>query len=81
MAAFCKTLFARTARTGAAFGVANNAPVTVLDLLLAVNSRSRNGVLYDPDGDGDANGALETSYRRMANDVFGAINEAGAIGD
>ncbi len=39
---------------GAAFGVANNSNVTVLDLLLAVNSRSRNGLLYDLDGDGDA---------------------------
>src|SRR5262249_50087430 len=34
---------------GAAFGVADNASVAVLDLLLAVNSRSRNGLLYDLD--------------------------------
>jgi hypothetical protein len=64
---------------GAAFGVANNASVTALDLLLAVNSRSRKGRLYDLDGDGDANDSLETSYRTMANDVFSAINEAGDI--
>src|SRR5262249_6235255 len=31
---------------GAAFGVANNSNVAVLDLLLAVNNRSRNGLLY-----------------------------------
>jgi hypothetical protein len=64
---------------GAAFGVANNSNVSVLDLLLAVNSRSRNGLLYDLDGDGDANDALETSYRTMANNIFSAINEAGDI--
>lgn len=64
---------------GAAFGVANNTSVSVLDLLLAVNSRSRNGLLYDLDDDGDANDTLETSYRTMANNVFSAINEAGDI--
>lgn len=64
---------------GAAFGVANNSNFTVLDLLLAVNNRSRNGLLYDLDGDGDATDALETSYRTMANSVFSAINEAGDI--
>jgi hypothetical protein len=64
---------------GAAFGVTNSSSVTVLDLLLAVNSRSRNGLLYDLDGDGDANDSVETSYRTMANDVFSGINEAGDI--
>jgi hypothetical protein len=64
---------------GGAFGVANNVDVTVLNLLLAVNSRSKNGLLYDLDGDGDANDALETSYRTMANKVFSAINEVGNI--
>jgi hypothetical protein len=60
---------------GSAFGVANNSSVTVLDLLLAVNSRSRNGQLFDLDGDGDANDSQETLFRTMANDVFTAINE------
>jgi hypothetical protein len=64
---------------GAAFGVANNSQVAVLDLLLAVNSRSRNGLLYDLDGDGDATDSQETLYRTMANDVFSAINQAGDI--
>ena len=51
--------------------------VAVLDLLLAVTSRSRNGLLYDLDG--DANDALETSDRTMANNVFRGINEGGSI--
>ena len=33
--------------SGAAFGVANNSDVTVMDLLLAVNARTHNGLLYD----------------------------------
>jgi hypothetical protein len=64
---------------GAAFGVADHSNVTVLDLLLAVNARSANGLLYDLDGDGDADDGLETSYRTMANDLFSAINEAGDL--
>jgi PKD repeat protein len=64
---------------GAAFGVADNSDVSVLDLLLAVNRRSHNGLLYDLDGDGDANDGQETTYRRMANDLFSEINEAGDI--
>jgi len=64
---------------GAAFGVANNSNVTVLELLSDVNSRSRNGLLYDLDADGDANDALETSDRTLASNVFSAINEAGDI--
>jgi parallel beta-helix repeat protein len=64
---------------GAAFGVADNSVVTVLDLLLAANSRAKNGLLYDLDGDGNATDALETSYRAMANNVFSAINQAGDI--
>jgi hypothetical protein len=52
---------------GAAFGVANNTRVTVMDLLLAVDAQAVNGVLYN----GDA------AKRKMANDVFSDINEAG----
>ena len=51
----------------------------MLDLLLAVNSRSHNGLLYDLDGDGDANDSVETSCRTLANDLFTAINQAGDI--
>jgi hypothetical protein len=63
---------------GAAFGVANNTNVSVLDLLLAVNSRSRNGLFYDMNGDGQIN-STEASNRTMANDTFSAINEAGGM--
>jgi hypothetical protein len=52
---------------------------TVCDLLRAADARTRRGLLYDLDGDGDATVALETSDRTMANDLFTAINEAGHI--
>ena len=61
---------------GAAFGVANNTRVSVLDLLLAVNARSHNGLLYDMNGNGQISSS-EANFRNMANDVFGDINEAG----
>src|SRR5438876_10456626 len=63
---------------GAAFGAANNASLSVLDLLLAVNARSHNGLLYDLNGDGRIDSS-EAGYRTMANDLFSAINEAGGI--
>ncbi|MBM3999049.1 MAG: hypothetical protein FJ297_05810 [Planctomycetes bacterium] len=64
---------------GVAFGLANNTTASVLDLLLAVNARSTAGRLYDLDGDGDANDCQETFYRKLANNLFSAINEAGDI--
>lgn len=63
---------------GAAFGVANGSFVSVMDLLLAVNARSRNGVLYDADGNGQID-STEAGQRTVANDVFSAINEAGGL--
>jgi CSLREA domain-containing protein len=63
---------------GAAFGLANNSTATVMDLLLAVNARSRNGLLYDMDGNGQIAGS-EITFRTMANNVFTGINEAGDI--
>ena len=63
---------------GAAFGVANNSSVSVMDLLLAVNARSHNGLLYDMNGDGQISNS-EVSLRTIANDLFSAINEAGGI--
>jgi uncharacterized delta-60 repeat protein len=63
---------------GGAFGIANNSVVSVLDLLLAVNARSHNGVLYDLNGNGLID-STEASYRTIANDIFTAINEAGSI--
>jgi hypothetical protein len=55
---------------GAAFGVANNTTMTVMDLLLAADAQAVNGVLYNGD----------TAKRTMANNVFSAINQAGSIG-
>jgi hypothetical protein len=66
--------------SGAAFGVANDSPVRVLDLLLAVNARTTNGLLFDLNSDGDTGDANEALYRTMANVVFSAINELGDIG-
>jgi uncharacterized delta-60 repeat protein len=54
---------------GAAFGVANNTAMTVLDILLAADAQAVNGVLYN----GNA------TRRNQANTVFSAINEAGGL--
>jgi hypothetical protein len=67
------------ADSGEAFGVADNSLLTVLDLLFATNGNSIDGVLYDMDGDGDADDDWETVLRTLANDVFSAINESGGI--
>jgi len=64
--------------SGAAFGAANHSNVSVVDLLLAVNARSRHGLLYDQNGDGQISSS-EAGYRTMANDVFSGINETGDI--
>ncbi len=63
---------------GAAFGVANGTSLTVLDLLLATNEQTVNGILYDADGSGQTS-ALEVFLRTLANDLYTAINEAGRI--
>ena len=55
--------------SGAAFGVANNTTMTVMDLLLATDAQSINGVLYGGN----------TTKRNMANDVYSAVNQAGDI--
>jgi uncharacterized delta-60 repeat protein len=54
---------------GDAFGVANNTTMTVLDLLKATDLQSVSGVPYG----GNA------TKRSHANDVFGAINQAGGL--
>ncbi|NQU75377.1 MAG: hypothetical protein HQ546_03550 [Planctomycetes bacterium] len=54
---------------GAAFGVADNTVMTVLDILLATNEQAVNGVLYN----------MDTLLRCLANEVFSAINESGDI--
>jgi hypothetical protein len=55
---------------GAAFGVANNTTRNVYQLLLAVNSKAVNGVLYN----GDA------TLQAQAADLFNGLNQAGSIG-
>jgi hypothetical protein len=55
---------------GAAFGVANNTTLNVIELLEAVNQQAAGGVLYS----GDA------ALRQQANDLFDALNQAGSIG-
>ena len=54
---------------GAAFGVANNTTMTVMDLLLAADAQSVNGLLYNGN----------SAKRTMANSVFSAINQVGGI--
>ena len=49
-----------------------------MDLLLAVNARMHNGLLYDMDANGQISSS-EANLRTMANDLFSAINEAGGI--
>jgi hypothetical protein len=58
--------------------VANGTSVSVLDLLLAVNERSRSGLLYDADGSGTISDA-ERALRAQADDVFASLNELGGI--
>jgi hypothetical protein len=54
---------------GAAFGVANNTVLTVMDLLFATDAQAVNGVLYGGN----------TTKRTEANDVYGAVNQAGGL--
>jgi hypothetical protein len=55
---------------GAAFGVANNSTLTVLDLLLASDAQAVGGVLYNGN----------TPNRNEANIIYSAVNQAGDIG-
>jgi hypothetical protein len=54
---------------GAAFGVANNTTMTVMDLLLATDAQAVDGVLYNGD----------LLKRNEANSVYSALNQAGGI--
>ncbi|HEY7309956.1 MAG TPA: SdrD B-like domain-containing protein [Gemmataceae bacterium] len=54
---------------GDAFGVANNTTMTVMDLLLATDAQTIDGLLYDGN----------KTRRNEANAVYSAINEAGSI--
>jgi hypothetical protein len=54
--------------SGAAFGVADDTTMTVLDLLQAADRQAKDGVLYGGD----------QTLRAEANTVFSALNEVGA---
>jgi hypothetical protein len=67
-----------------AFGVENDVTqMQIIDLLLATDSMSLNGLLYDDaDKDGIGDGEIdefEKLLRTLANDVYTAINEQGHI--
>ena len=56
--------------SGDAFGVADNTTLSIMDLLLATDAQAVNGVLY----------AGNAALRNKANNVFSAVNQAGAVG-
>jgi hypothetical protein len=62
---------------GAPFGAASSS-LTVLDLLLAADERSKGGLLFDRDGNGKTDSA-ETGQRAVAAALFALINDAGGI--
>src|SRR5262249_55571277 len=60
--------------SGAALGGANNTTLTVMDILLATDRRSSNGVLfYDPDA-----GVMQTR-RSLADPLYSDLTQAGDI--
>jgi hypothetical protein len=56
--------------SGAAFGVANNSTLSILQLLQAANAEAKNGLLY--------NGNVNLDAEALT--VFSAVNQAGGIG-
>jgi hypothetical protein len=54
---------------GAAFGVADNTVVAIMDILLAADAQAVNGVLYNGN----------TTKCNKANSAFSAINQAGGL--
>ncbi|MGE3778078.1 MAG: hypothetical protein AB7F89_12900, partial [Pirellulaceae bacterium] len=62
----------------APFGVSGTVSISVMDLLVAVDARSHNGLMFDSNDNGRIDG-LEAISRTIANLVFGLINEAGGI--
>ncbi len=55
--------------SGAAFGVANNTTMSVLDMLAATDALSANGNLYDGN----------TTLQNFANTIYSSINQDGDI--
>jgi hypothetical protein len=70
-------------QSGEAFGVTNDTRVQIIDLLLATDRMSLDGLLYDDlDGDGVGDKKIDDAeelLRILANDVYSAINEQGDI--
>jgi VCBS repeat-containing protein len=64
----------------AAFGLSatDSTVLTVLDILMRTDAKTRKGILYDENGNGLID-SFETMLRTMANDVYSAINEQGHI--
>jgi len=52
--------------------------LTVMDILLTTNARSRKGVLYDLNADGVLD-KIEDLLRVLANGVYAAVNEQGSL--
>jgi len=63
---------------GAAFDVADNTELTVLDILLKTDEKTSDGLLFDLNDD-DTIDDFELTLRVMANAVYTGINEQGDI--
>ena len=61
---------------GEAFGVADHSEVLIIDLLKSVNDQSKDGLLYDINGDGHIDWH-EAGLRFKAYIIFAAINWLG----
>jgi hypothetical protein len=63
-----------------AFGLqaTDSTVMTVMDILLATDAQTHDGLLYDRDGDGEID-AFESTLRTEANNVYAVINELGQI--
>jgi hypothetical protein len=65
--------------SGEAFGgYSDYDDALIIDLLLATDAMSFDGLLYDDNGDGQIDD-FEELLRVLANDVYSAINEQGDI--
>jgi hypothetical protein len=67
-------------RNRAAFGLSatDSTVLTVMDILLATDSLTRDGLLYGQNASHQIDG-IEQALRTMANEVYSAINEQGHI--
>jgi len=63
---------------GAAFGVANNSVLTVMNILVKTDFYAFNGLLWDTNHNGTIS-SLEDALRNMGNTVFDGINNTGDI--